>query len=231
MEFSLVNPGRKVRKMKRRRKHHRSAAQRAATRRMLAANRSRRGYHRNDPGPNPRKRRSRRRSSFKSNPMRSVTFHGRPASRRRFRRSGFRRNPIGTRVGLRQMARDTLMPGVIGGVGAVGLDFLLQKLPLPAALQSRTMAPIVKFAGAIGLGLVVGMLTKNRRMGESVAAGGIAVTAYDLIKSFMPQPVLVLPAAPVAPSGALSEFVSPAQQIPDMGEYVGEYVSEAQYVY
>jgi hypothetical protein len=47
-------------------------------------------------------------------------------------------------------------------------------LPLPVAMKTGPMAPVVKIAGALGLGALAGMVT-NRRMANQVAAGAVTV--------------------------------------------------------
>jgi len=229
MEMALVNPRR--RSGRRHGRSHRTAAQRAATKRMIAArwgsSRKRHTARRHNPvylsNPSPRRRR-------RSSAMRSITHHGHSVSRAAWRRSGYRRNPARRGFDLMGMAKNTLVPGAIGGVGAVGLDMILDRLPLPATLTFGPMRPVVKFAGAIGLGILAGMIT-NRRIGEQVAIGAIAVSVYDLVKGFMPGAMMVLPApsaaAAAGPVGAYLEglgYTSPAVQL-------GEYIAEDERVY
>jgi hypothetical protein len=102
--------------------------------------------------------------------------------RRSFRRRTFRRNPIGFSAG--DFISNTLVPGVMGALGAVGVDLAIGNLPLPASMKQGTMLPIVRIGGALLIGGIAGMVI-NPKVGEEVAAGGVIVTLYSLIKNFM----------------------------------------------
>jgi hypothetical protein len=158
----------------------RSAAQIAATRKMIAARRAQlrgRVRRRNPrhapavavPNPAPRKRRWKRTS------VQAASAAGRAL---RYRR----RNPIG--FDLRRFATDTLMPSVVGGAGAIGLDVLLGALRLPPALTVGPMRPVVRVGGAIGIGLIASMIAP-RRMAEQMAAGALTVVMYDTLRGFL----------------------------------------------
>lgn len=106
-------------------------------------------------------------------------YIGNPRRRRRFR---IRRNPIG--FSIQSFTKDTLIPSAVGAAGALGLDVIMGFLPLPDAVKSGPMRPIVRIAGAIGIGMLAGMVT-SRRTAEQVTAGAVTVVLYDLIKGFV----------------------------------------------
>lgn len=210
----LVNPMAK-------RKKRRSAAQRAATKRMLKA---RWGATRN---PSPKRRRPRRRSPI-------AAFAGIPV-RRRARRGGG-----GGRFNLQRFATDTMMPSAIGAGGALTLDILMGVLPIPAALKTGALRPIVRIAGAVGIGLLAGMIT-NKRMAEQIGAGALTVVLYDTLKGFVLAAIPGLPvgendveyvsAAPGEDYPALS-YYNPAGVVPDgVGEYEDEMSAYVPYQY
>ena len=195
-------------------KKARSAAQKAATRKLIAFNRSKaRGAKRAAPrkpaarpaskrraarsAPAP-KRKTRRTSARRGSggwPITSTTAASRAGRALRHRRP----NPINN------FMKDTLMPSVVGGAGALALDVAVAMLPLPPALKTGPMAPLVKAAGAVGLGILAGKFV-NRRVGEQVAAGGLTVMAYNIGRQLL-----------VKAGGG---------KIPGLNGYVDEYVSE-----
>lgn len=192
-------------------KAKRSAAQKRATAKMIAANRARaRGAKRATPrkpaarpaakrsapraAPRPKKRTSARRGPG-GWPITSAAAASRAGRALRHRRP----NPIGGFV------KDTLMPSVVGGAGALALDVAVGMLPLPPALKSGPMAPLVKAAGAVGLGMIASKAL-GRRTGEQVAAGALTVTVYNVARMML-----------VKASGG---------RIPGLSGYVDEYVSE-----
>lgn len=205
-------------------KKARSAAQRRATAKMIAANRRARRAANPSSAARPA-RRSKRRSS-----SRAVTVYRR------------RRNPIG---GGRGFAFDkflgaTLMPAAAGGAGALALDVLLGVLPLPAALKSGMMRPVVRIGGSLGLGALAGMLG-GRKLGEQVAAGALTVVMYDTMRALMPR---ILPNVPLAANDLELAYYQAGQEVgaadpealealeDEVGLYdlesggVGEYVEE-----
>lgn len=197
-------------------KAKRSAAQKRATAKMIAANRARaRGAKRaapRKPAARPAAKRSsaprraapakRRRTSARRGPggwpITSATAASRAGRALRHRRP----NPVS---GIGTFVKGTLMPSVVGGAGALALDVAMGMLPLPPALKSGPMAPLVKAAGAVGLGMIAGKAL-GRRTGEQVAAGALTVTVYNVARMML-----------VKASGG---------RIPGLSGYVDEYVSE-----
>lgn len=212
------------------RKKARTAKQKAATRKMIAANRARaRGASRSRPAAAAPKRRARRRSAASAAPVR------RRASRRR---GGWKITPAKTasRAGRQlryrrpnpiDFALNTLTPSLVGGAGALGLDVVMGMLPIPDTLKNGPMAPLVKVAGAIGLGMIASKVV-NRRVGEQVAAGAITVQVYNFAKAML---IKVgggkIPGLSMYPDGYLGEYVSgeemPSLGYRDSGMQVGEY--------
>jgi len=122
---------------------------------------------------------------------------------------------------------NTLMPSVVGGAGALALDVVVGVLPLPDTLKTGPMAPLVKIAGAVGLGML-GSKMISRRVGEQIAAGAITVQLYNFAKA---QLIKLgggkIPGLSMYPDGYLSEYVSgsggydPALGYTDSGIQVG----------
>ena len=189
-QLMLINP--RKRKTGGRRKT-RSAAQKAATRRLVAFNKS--------------KRSSRSRSvAVRSNPIRRRRSALKAVSRRR----SYRRNPI-SMGGITSSIKDA----GIGAVGAIGVDYLYNLLPLPASMKTGLMGT----ASKVGTALLLGTLGKKvlGQTAAKMAAGSLTVIAYDLIKSYLPVPV---PA--VAGLGYMSPGIN-GGYLPQNGMGVGEY--------
>lgn len=196
-------------------KAKRTAKQIAATRKLVALNRARaRGA-----APKPRARpAAKKRAAPRAAPARSAPKRRRATARRgpggwpitsaqaasRAGRALRHRRP--NPLGLGGFVKGTLMPSVVGGAGALALDVAVGMLPLPPALKTGPMAPLVKAAGAVGIGMLAGQLM-GRRVGEQVAAGGLTVTVYNVARQML-----------VKASGG---------KIPGLSEYVSEYVDYA----
>lgn len=195
------------------RKKPRTAAQRRATAKMIAANRAR------SRASNPRRRRSRvsnppvvaaapkrRRVAKRKGMYRPTKGQASRAGRvLRYQRYYRRGNPIG----LGGFVSEKLVPAAVGGGGALLLDVAMGILPLPATLKTGALAPVVRVAGAVGVGMLAGMVT-NKRTADRIAVGALTVTLYQLAKGAL---VKMLPAGTI-----------PGLSAPEGYEYIGEYV-------
>lgn len=211
----IVNPSeRKGKKMAKR-----TAAQQRATRKMIAANRARakgvsrakprrRATPRAAPAPAARRRKS---APRRARPQVSAAQATRAGRTLRYRR----RNPVGFNIA--GFVTNTLMPSAIGGAGALALDVLVGMLPLPPALKTGPMAPVMKVAGAIGLGMAAGMFA-SRKTAEQIAAGAVTVTLYGLAKT-----MLIKISGGKIPG--LAEYVEMYPGGP-MGQYMDEYTGQ-----
>lgn len=154
------------------------------------------------------KRRRRARPALAANP---IVRRRRSSIKRVAKRSRrIRRNPIGINSII-----GTLTDAGIGAAGAIGIDILYDKLPLPVSMKTGMGGIAAKAGIAIAVG-VFGKKILGNTAGK-LAAGALTVQAFDLIKSFMPP---TLPAA-VAGMGYMSPGINggylPQSQ---MGEYV-----------
>lgn len=204
-EMLLINPRRKRRAGVRRMRRN--------PRRMSALQRQYFGGGRR----NPRRRR-------RSRPA-MTTMARNP--RRRYRRARaairrFRRNPrgMGGNFNLSHIMRDMLVPAGIGAAGALALDLAWGNLPIPASLQTGTLAPVARIAGAVLIGIAVGMVA-GKRNGAYATVGAMTVTLADLAKNWV---------ASSYPAVSLGGYVSPrmgyygaARQFTNqrVGNYVG----------
>lgn len=160
-ELLIVNPRRRRRSRKARARSgkRRSAAQRAATRRMIAANRARRGG--------------------------SISFAANPRRRRR----SYRRNPAALlgnfgKINSQQPMR-IIQNAAIGAVGAIVLNTVLSRLPLPAMLVTGRTRYLTQGITALGLGMLAARFKLvGGQMAAQAAEGALTVTIADAIKDF-----------------------------------------------
>lgn len=139
---------------------------------------------------NPRRVRRRRRTVAAANPRRRRRSVRRVARanpfrvrRRRSVRRVARRNPIGSATGF---FHQDVIPAGVGALGAMGLDLAFGYLTpvLPVELTGMMM-PVVRIAGAVGIGYAAKLATGNARYGDAAMLGAITVTLYDLFKGWL----------------------------------------------
>lgn len=182
-------------KRKMKRKAPRSAAQKAATARMLAA----RGHK-----TRGKKRRivrvTSRRSTVQGEP---VTPRGRVRSRKRKvkgysanplkhkrRKHARRHNPISLKS-VPQTVKKVALPVVLGVGASIGLDKLMAKIPVPAALQAVGKENM-RTAYLVGIRsvLIIGAMMIGRKFAakdtvDGAGIGALSVTYTDLARSLM----------------------------------------------
>lgn len=193
---------------------------------------------------NPRKRKRRRKMSAKQNMyfgkrrkkrnLGTALMATNPSRRRSYSvsrsRKRYRRNPIGGGFKPMTFVTQTLMPSAIGAAGALGLDIVMGFLPLPATLKTGPMRPLIRIAGAVGIGMIAGMVT-NKRMGEQVGAGALTVVLYDTLKGFVAKTMPTLTLGDIENDYPSIEYLSPAPQVDNMSAYVGtDYSPVGEYV-
>lgn len=208
MEIMVVNPsprpskrkkkgakkmaGKLGRAMRRVRRKTRSAAQKRATRKLVASNRRRRR-------PAPKRRRRRSFAGRAKSSTRTVTrWRTRRPARRARRRNPSPRGMIG------RAAKDVFMPGIVGGVGALGLDILMGYATpmLPEAMKTGYAATLTKGIGAVVLGMIVGKVLKKPALGRQLAVGGMTVAVHNVVKP------LLADAAPMIPLGDYDSYMN-----------------------
>jgi hypothetical protein len=182
---------------------------------------------------NPRKRRATaKRRKVRRNPVakKAATNPVRRYKRRvsvAAKRRRIRRNPIGF-SGI----QSSLMNSVIGGAGAVGVDFIADMLPLPLSMKTGWTGVATKAALAVG----VGMIGKKflGRNAEKMAEGALTVLAYSSIKGLMPTMqtgaainglAYLSPAQNAGNMAQLQEYLNPdpfagSANLSGLGEYV-----------
>lgn len=129
----------------------------------------------------------RRTTAKRSGVVKSVVSRrtGKPVSAAAWAQSGYRRNPIMKKKGLLGgIVGDTLIPAATAASGAIALDVAWGFLPIPANLKVGPMRHAVKGAGAIGLGMLAGMILP-KKTAEQIGMGAMTVVMYNAAKDVM----------------------------------------------
>lgn len=111
-----------------------------------------------------------------------------------------------------------LLPAGIGAAGAFALDMAWDRLPIPPNLKVGPMAPLVRIAGAFGIGYVAKMVG-GKSFGDEATMGALTVTLYDLAKQYMAPQVPATPATVNAYVRGLG-YNSAAYQAGNLNAYV-----------
>ena len=122
---------------------------------------------------NPRKRRKARKTVAKRKAPRRRALSVSTTTRKSIRR--YRRNPIRGGGVVKQFT-----DGAIGAAGALGVDVLMSKLPIPAQLTSNPlMASVTKGMIGVGMGMAVSKIARNKKLGEQLAGGAVTIALYN----------------------------------------------------
>jgi hypothetical protein len=126
------------------------------------------------------------------------------------------------------LMNEQIFPALTGAVGSVGFDMLWGRMPIPDAFKAGPMRHLVKGAGAIGAGMLAGMMVKPQT--AKMLSTGILTTVFvdalnEMVVRFMPT---------VAPAGVgqydVSDYIEE-----DMGAYIendmGEYIEDSMGAY
>lgn len=171
---------------------------------------------------NPRKRRkSRRKGPRKMSALQAKYFGGggkrRKSGRRKTRRTARAAGPVARRVrrsarkarrAVRRFAsnrsgsfslkpnifiKETLIPSAIGGAGALLVDVAWGAIPfIPANLKTGALAPLVKGAAAVAIGLAASKVA-GKKIGGQVVSGYLTVLAYNMLKGMVQKAMPSLP--------------------------------------
>lgn len=128
-----------------------------------------------------RKRRSRIKNRHHSHRRHRARAHNPHRSHRR------RRSRVSNPLKLAGFSlKQDLMPALIGGAGAVGVDVALAYAApyLPAFLQSGWGRLLAQTAAAVGVGMIASKAI-DKRTGSAVMAGGLVVTAYSGLRQVL----------------------------------------------
>jgi len=154
----------------------RTPAQKRATKKMIAANKKRRsGSAAKKAAPASRKAKPRSTATPRKRPQTTTVTTKSTVTRRT--------NPIRRRGTLVNQSFDVLKDGAVGSVGAVAAGAIGAYLPVPQALKDNRGASLAVNAGiGIALGMLVGKLSKNKKLGAAVASGAVTVALHGAMK-------------------------------------------------
>lgn len=108
----------------------------------------------------------------------------RAKARRRSVAVTYRRNPLPARA--KGIVAENIKPAAIGAAGALALDVIVAKLPLPAALKTGPANYALRAVGSIGLGLLAEKVGKLKHgTAVDLARGGLTVVLHDAGKALM----------------------------------------------
>jgi hypothetical protein len=172
-ELFIVNPSRRRKAKASAPKRRKASTRRKATPKKVT-------YMAN-PVRRRRRRRSTARATYRRNPIAM-----RPARRRRkaVTRARYRRNParVSRAAGKGSIAiMPMILPSLMIGAGAVGAELVMGYLPLPAMFKTGALRHITKAVVSVAGGWAIAKYA-NKQAGEAFAAGGIAISAHDMIK-------------------------------------------------
>lgn len=162
----------------------------------------------------PAKRRVKRRTAVTRTVVQSNPIKRRRASRRTSLKSVSRRRVRRNPIGLGGIV-GTLTDAAIGAGGAVAVNFVFDKLPLPLSMKTGMAGTAAKAALAIAIG-TFGKKVLGNTAGK-MAAGALTVIAYDVIRGFLPPPAIM--------STAGMGYIASGQNAGYIGNGMGEYVN------
>lgn len=117
----------------------------------------------------------------------TVVSNPRRRRRKSSSRRALRRNPRILGLNTQQIT-DGIMPALMGGLGALAMDFAIANVPLPASVKtSIATGParmVARVALAFGAGYAAQFVTTKSNAAK-VVAGGLAVVAYDGLKNLV----------------------------------------------
>lgn len=96
-----------------------------------------------------------------------------------------RHNPIG-KMGLpsvKSVKDNLLIPAAVGAVGAVVIDVVAGKLPLPASMKVGNMRYVSKAAVMIALGMLASKVI-GKKQADAAVVGGMTVMFYGIVRDF-----------------------------------------------
>lgn len=130
---------------------------------------------------NPKKRRKAKR---KTGPKKAVARRrvSRAPAKRRVRR---RRNPAAR--GYTGKIITSFQDGAVGSLGAIAGTLAGNFLPLPDQLKTGNMAVIIQALIGVSVGITVGNVAKNKKLGMDMAKGSVTVALHDTMKNLLKQ--------------------------------------------
>lgn len=130
---------------------------------------------------------AKRKTARKATTARKTTTSNKPRRAKASRRSvavTYRRNPLPARA--KGIVAENIKPAAIGAAGALALDVIVAKLPIPATLKTGPASYAMRGVGAIALGMLAEKVGKlKHETAVSLARGGLTVVLHDAGKAVM----------------------------------------------
>ena len=147
----------------------------------------------------------------------TVTTTAKPKAKARRRAVAvtYKRNPLPARA--KGIIAENIKPAAIGAAGALALDVIVAKLPLPATLKTGPASYALRAVGAIALGMIAEKVGKlKHETAVSLARGPLTVVMHDAGKSLIRAqfPALAL----AAYEEELADIAGMIDGLEDMGE-------------
>jgi hypothetical protein len=129
---------------------------------------------------------AKRRRKYRSKGHAHHRRHARRASNPHRRHRKYRRHSNPLSLPSMGGVEHELVPALIGGGGAIGVDIGLAYLSpyLPTFLQSGWGRILAQVGGAVGIGLVAGKIG-GRDTGKAAMAGALVITAYSALRQVL----------------------------------------------
>lgn len=109
-----------------------------------------------------------------------------PRGKKKGHRATFHRNPrFLSGLGMGGLMK-AAVPAAIGGVGTVGVDWALMKLPLPDNIRAQIATGVPRALARAAVAFLGGWLAAKafgKAVGEQITAGALTVIAYDAAKA------------------------------------------------
>ena len=118
-----------------------------------------------------------------------------------------------------------ILPAVGIGAGAVISEVIMGYLPIPANFKTGVMRHVTKGVVGIAAGMAIGKILKQKRLGNFVALGAVAIAAHDAIKEVITARMPSVPFGaylPMSSVGGALGYYSPGStvEMSSMGQYL-----------
>jgi len=141
----------------------------------------------------------------------------------------YRCNPIsGSSSGIMNQVKNA----AVGAAGALAVDVVMSKLPLPLAMQTGAGRSAAQGLVSLGLGYAVAKFGKNRSLGVQLAEGGLTIALHGVFKGAVQKAMPTLALGEYDDDGLMGEgllgndllgmgYISPAQVYDNVDDAMG----------
>lgn len=130
-----------------------------------------------------------------ANPKKSRSKSKKTMATKVVRKKGATRRRIGRSIsaGYSKLNASSIMAtvkdGAIGALGAVGVEAITKRIPLPASMSTGYGAILVNVAVGVGLGYVVSKFAKKPKLGHALAGGAVTVALFKTVRDTVGGPL------------------------------------------